>query len=86
MIRLFFICILLSSLSLPSMAQGRWTIGLDMARRIEIRQYQDSYKYLFTGGVPVLSIGGSIAFQYNDKWRFESGLFNTPYSNTVAVY
>jgi hypothetical protein len=63
-------------------------MGLDIARRSEIRQYEDSYKYLFTrgGGGPVFSIGGSIAFQYNEKWRFESGLLSTPYSRTVAVF
>lgn len=63
-------------------------MGLDIARRSEIRQYEDSYKYLFTrgGGGPVFSIGGSIAFQYNEKWRFESGLLSTPYSNSVSVF
>ncbi len=69
-----------------SLAQGRWSLGFDVARRSEIRQYQDSYQYIYKGGGPVFSIGGSIAFQYNEKWRFESGLLSTPYSRTVAVY
>jgi hypothetical protein len=57
-----------------------------MAKRSEIRQYQDSHKYLYKGGVPVLSLGGSLAFQYNNKWRFESGLISTPYYRSAAVY
>lgn len=71
-----------------SLAQGRWSMGFDIARRSEIRQNEDSYKYMYTrgGGGPMFSIGGSIAFQHNEKWRFESGLMSTPYSNTVAVY
>jgi hypothetical protein len=79
---IFAVCI--SSTTSP--AQGRWTMGLDIARRSEIRQYQDSYQYIYKGGGPVFSIGGSIAFQHNEKWRIESGLLSTPYSRTVAVY
>lgn len=75
-----------TSITFTGLAQGKWTMGFDVARRTELRQNEDSYKYLFRNGGQVFSIGGSLAFQYNEKWRFESGLFSTPYSRTVAIY
>lgn len=71
-----------------SLAQGRWSLGLELTRRSELREYEDSYQYLFTkgGGGPVFPVGVNVAFQYSERWRFESGLINTPYSRTVGVY
>ncbi len=61
-------------------------MGFTMASRSEWRQYQDSYQYLFKGSGHGFSFGGSLAYQHNEKWRWETGLFSTPYSNTVGVY
>jgi hypothetical protein len=71
-----------------ALAQGRWSLGLELTRRSELRKYEDSYQYLFTkgGGGPVFPIGVNVAFQYSERWRFESGLISTPYSRTVGVY
>lgn len=71
-----------------SLAQGKWTLGLEMTNRSELRRYEDSYKYLFKGtkGSSEFPVGLNVAFQYSERWRFESGLISTPYSRTVAVY
>ena len=66
--------------------QGKWSMGFDMASRSEWRKYEDSYRYLFKGSSSVFSFGGSISYQHNERWRFESGLISTPYSRTIAVY
>jgi hypothetical protein len=81
----FFLVLLIQ---VPSLAQGKWTLGLELTRRSELRQYEDSYKYLFTrgGGGPVFPAGLNVAYQYSEKWRFESGFISTPYSQTVGVY
>jgi hypothetical protein len=86
MTRLFLILSSCMLISTTSLAQGKWSMGFTMASRSEWRQYSDSYQYLFKGGSPVFSFGGSLAYQHNERWRFETGLFSTPYSNTVAVY
>jgi hypothetical protein len=74
--------------SSTSLAQGKWTLGLETANRSELRKYTDSYRYLFkgTGGSSAFPAGMNVAFQYSERWRFESGLIGTPYSNTVAVF
>jgi hypothetical protein len=71
-----------------SLAQGKWTLGLEVANRSELRKYEDSYQYLFkgTGGSAAFPVGMNLAFQYSERWRFESGIISTPYSRTVAVY
>jgi hypothetical protein len=69
-----------------SLAQGKWSMGFTMASRSEWRQYQDSYQYLFKGSGSAFSFGGSLAYQHSEKWRWETGLFSTPYSRTVGVY
>lgn len=68
------------------LAQGKWSMGVAMASRSEWRHYQDSYKYLFKGFGSVFSFGGSLAYQHNERWRLETGLFSSPYSRTVGVY
>lgn len=83
---LCFLLILLSHA--PSLAQGKWTLGLELTRRSELRQYEDSYRYLLTrgGGGPVYPVGLNVAYQYSEKLRFESGFISTPYSQTVGVF
>jgi hypothetical protein len=84
--------ILLLSLSLStlstSLAQGKWSMGLEIINRSELRKYEDSYQYLFkgTGGSSAIPWGLNIACQYSDRWRFESGIISRHYSRTVAVY
>ncbi|MBY5949421.1 hypothetical protein KUV23_00470 [Algoriphagus marincola] len=80
---LISVCCLIHTTSFP---QGKWSMGFTMASRSEWRQYQDSYQYLFKGSGQGFSFGGSLAYQHNEKWRWETGLFSTPYSNTVGVY
>jgi hypothetical protein len=75
-------------LHVHSLAQGKWTLGLEATRRIELRKYEDSYRYLLKRGgfESVFPVGVNVAYQYSEKWRFESGLLSTPYSRTVAVF
>lgn len=70
-----------------SSAQGRWTLGWEMTKRSELRKYTDSYQYLFTNrNIPSYVTGFNLTFQYSERWRIESGLINTFYSKTIAVY
>lgn len=83
------LCLLLMlSSHATSLAQGKWILGLELTRRSELRQYEDSYQYLFTrgGGGPVFPAGLNVAYQHSEKWRFESAFISTPYSRTVGVY
>lgn len=86
--KFLLVLIIVFATNSTSLAQGRWTLGLELTRRSELRKYEDSYQYLLTkgGGGPVFPIGVNVAFQYSERWRFESGLISTPYSNTVGVY
>lgn len=84
--RLFLILTIGFLIPATSLAQGKWSMGFTMASRSELRQYQDSYQYLFKGSGPAFSFGGSLAYQHSEKWRWETGLFSTPYSRTVGVY
>ncbi|MHA7130023.1 hypothetical protein [Algoriphagus namhaensis] len=86
MARLLLIISACCLMQTTSLAQGKWSIGFTMASRSEWRQYQDSYQYLFKGSGQSFSFGGSLAYQHSEKWRWETGLFSTPYSRTVGVY
>ena len=88
MARLLFVLSAFYLVSPTSLAQGKWTWGLEVANRSELRKYEDSYQYLFKGtrGSAAFPVGMNVAFQYSERWRFESGLISTPYSRTVAVY
>jgi|GEM_PF-1055432 len=80
--------LIILALQVHSLAQGRWTLGLEATRRIELRKYEDSYRYLLKRGgfESKFPVGVNVAFQYSEKWRFESGFISTPYSETVAVF
>jgi hypothetical protein len=79
--------LLILSTHAASLAQGKWALGFEFTRRSELRQYEDSYQYLFTrGGGPLFPAGLNVAYQYSEKWRFESGFISTPYSRTVGVF
>lgn len=86
--KILIVFVLILATNFLSLAQGRWTLGLELTRRSELRKYEDSYQYLLTkgGGGPVFPFGVNVAFQYSERWRFESGMISTPYSLTVGVY
>lgn len=81
---LFGLCIILNVST--SLAQGRLSVGFDLASRKEIRSYHDPQGYLNKQYTPLFAIGGSLSYMINDKWEVESGIYETSFHQTVSAY
>lgn len=86
MVKLLIILALAACNLSQAPAQGRLSVGFDLASRKEIRHYHDPQGYLHRRYTPLFAIGGSILYSINDKWEIESGIYETSFHETISVY
>jgi hypothetical protein len=69
-----------------SLAQGKFSLGIDAGLRIEKAVFDDPKGYLFRDLWPSGTIGLSGTYAHSKHWEFELGVYRTTFNNSVSAF
>ena len=82
----YFLCILISFISLSVSAQGKFSLGIDAGVRNEKARFDDPQGYIFRDLWPSATIGLAATYEYSDRWEFELGVYRTTFNVAISAY
>jgi hypothetical protein len=86
MVKILFLLAIYSFSIQHCLAQGKLSVGFDLASRKEIRSYHDPKGYLHRKYAPLFAMGGSLNYKINEKWQLETALYRTTFHETISAY
>lgn len=84
---LFVFSLIVISLTInTTLAQGKFSLGMDAGLRFEKPRIDDAQNYLIRNLFPSGTIGIIVAKDYSDKIYFESGIYRTTFITGVSAF